>query len=63
MGEDKSKVSPSKYRGRLRLLLIAAALVVALDQLSKLWIKNRPPVQLLPGFLDLVYVKNYGALF
>jgi signal peptidase II len=64
VGEDKPKVSPGKYRGRLRLLFIVAALVVALDQLSKLWINpNQPPIQLLPGFLDLVYVKNYGAIF
>jgi len=64
VGEDKSKVSPSKYRGRLRLFLIVSALVVILDQLSKLWINpNQPPIQLLPGFLDLVYVKNYGAIF
>jgi signal peptidase II len=64
VGEDKSKVSPGKYRGRLRLFLIVAALVVTLDQLSKLWINaNRPQIQLLPGFLDLVYVKNYGAIF
>lgn len=64
VGEDKSKVSPGKYRGRLRLFLIVVALVVALDQLSKLWIDaNRPQTELLPGFLDLVYVKNYGAIF
>lgn len=64
VGEDKSKVSPSKYRGRLRLFLIVSALVVILDQLSKLWTNpNQPPIQLLPGFLDLVYVKNYGAIF
>jgi signal peptidase II len=64
VGEDKSKVSSGKYRGRLRLLLIVAALVVTLDQLSKLWIDaNRPQIVLLPGFLDLVYVRNYGAIF
>jgi signal peptidase II len=64
VGEDKSKVSPGKYRGRLRLLLIVVALVVTLDQLSKLWIDaNRPQIQLLPGFLDLVYVENTGAIF
>jgi signal peptidase II len=64
VGEDKSKVSPGKYRGRLRLLLIVVALVVILDQLSKLWIDaKRPQIELLPGFLDLVYVKNYGAIF
>jgi signal peptidase II len=64
VGEDKSKVSRSKYRGKLRVLLIVAALVVTLDQLSKLWIDaNRPQIALLPGFLDLVYVRNYGAIF
>jgi len=64
VGEDKSKVSLGKYRGRLRLFLIVAALVVILDQLSKLWIDaNRPQIQLLPGFLDLVYVENTGAIF
>ena len=63
VGEDKAKASPSKYIGRLRLLLIAAALVVIFDQLSKLWIyANQPQLELLPGFLNLVYVKNYGAI-
>lgn len=64
VGEDKSKVSPGKYRGRLRLFLIVAALVVILDQLSKLWIyANRPQLELLPGFLKLVYFENTGAIF
>jgi signal peptidase II len=64
VGEDKSKVSPDKYRGRLRLLLIVAALMVTIDQLSKLWINaNRPQIELLPGFLDLVYAENTGAIF
>jgi signal peptidase II len=64
VGEDKSKVSPGKYRGRLRLFLIVAALVVALDQLSKLWIHaNHPAIELLPGFLSLVYSENTGAIF
>jgi len=64
VGEDKSKVSSGKYRGRLRLFLIVAALVVILDQLSKLWIyANRPQLELLPGFLKLVYFENTGAIF
>jgi signal peptidase II len=64
VGEDKSKVSPGKYRSRLKLFLIIVALVVALDQLSKLWIDaNRPQIELLPGFLNLVYVENIGAIF
>jgi signal peptidase II len=67
VGEDKSKVSPGKYRGKLRLFLIVAALVVALDQLSKLWVRANVSeiydLELLPGFLDLVHVENYGAIF
>jgi signal peptidase II len=61
---DRSKVSAGKYRGKLRLFLIVAVLVVTLDQLSKLWIDaNRLQIKLLPGFLDLVYVENSGAIF
>jgi signal peptidase II len=67
VGEDKSKVSPGKYRGKLRLFLIVVALVVALDQLSKLWVRVNLPhtgkIELLPGFLDLVHVENTGAIF
>jgi signal peptidase II len=66
VGEDKSKVSRGKYRGKLWLLLIIAALVVALDQLSKLWVRVNLPqtykIELLPGFLDLVHVENTGAI-
>ena len=64
VGDSKAKVPPVKYRGRLRLFLIVAALVVILDQLSKLWIgTRRPEIELIPGFLDLVYVENTGAIF
>jgi signal peptidase II len=67
VGEDKSKVSPGKYRGRLRLFLIVAALVVTLDQLSKLWARvNLSEIynlELLPGFLDLIRVENTGSIF
>jgi signal peptidase II len=62
--DDQSKVPPSKYGGRLRLFLIVAVLVVIIDQLSKLWIgANRPQIELLPGFLDLRYTENTGAIF
>mgnify|MGYP001058704082 CR=1 FL=1 len=64
MVEDKSKVTSVKHRGRLRLFLVVTVLVVALDQLSKLWIAgNRPQMDLLPGFLGLVYLENTGAVF
>jgi signal peptidase II len=64
VSEDKPKASAVKPRVRLRLFLILAALVITLDQLVKLWINaNRPQTALLPGFLDLVYVRNSGAIF
>jgi len=60
VGEDKSKVSLGGHRGKLRLFLIVVALVVVLDQLSKLWIRaNSPRIELLPGFLDLIHVENW----
>lgn len=53
--QDRKQVGP--------LLLIAAS-VVALDQWSKSWIRANPhPVELLPGFLNLVYSENRGAAF
>jgi len=49
---------------KMALSLGVAALVVTLDQLSKLWIRaNSPRMELLPGFLDLVHVENYGSAF
>jgi signal peptidase II len=64
VGEDKSEAPQSTYRSRFTLFIIIAALVVILDQLSKLWISaNRPRIELLPGFLDLVYVENTRAIF
>jgi signal peptidase II len=64
VGEDKSRVFLGEDRGKLRLFLVVAALVVTLDQLSKLWVRaNSPRIELLPGFLDLVHVENYGSAF
>jgi signal peptidase II len=53
-------------RNRLRLSLIVATLVVAVDQLSKLWIRdNLTPGESLPeiGFLRLTYTTNTGSAF
>ncbi len=51
-------------RKKIALSLPVAALVVAIDQLSKLWVRNNlPEIELLPGFLDFIYVKNYGSAF
>jgi len=61
---EKSLISPGKDRRKIGLFLTSAALVVLLDQLSKSWIRDNPhPMELLPGFLDLVYIENRGAAF
>lgn len=64
LGKDKSKLSPVEERGKLGLFLFVVVLVLVLDQLSKLWVRaNSPQIELLPGFLDLVHVENYGSAF
>lgn len=66
VSEDKSKVSPGRYRGKLRLFLIVAALVVTLDQLSKLWITAHLKLgESLPitDRLSLTHIGNTGSVF
>jgi len=66
VGEDKSKVSAGKYRGKLRLFLIVAALLVTLDQLSKLWVRAHLALgESLPitDRLSLTYIGNTGSAF
>lgn len=63
-----SRRFPRASVGKLRFFFAGAALVVVVDQLSKLWVATNsaqisPEVELLPGFLDLVYVENTGAIF
>jgi signal peptidase II len=64
VGEDKSKVSPGKYRGKLKLFLIVIALAVTLDQLSKLGIRAHLELgESLPitDRLSLTYIGNTGS--
>jgi signal peptidase II len=53
------------HRRRLELWLPAA--VVALDQLTKALVRHRVPldreIAVIPGFLNLTYVRNTGAAF
>ena len=46
---------------------LAAVILIALDQLSKLWIVNHIPLntihKFLPGIFSLTYLRNYGAAF
>ena len=54
-------------RRRSRILGGMAALAFALDQLSKWWvlaaIPEHRPVTVLPGFFDLINIRNRGAAF
>jgi signal peptidase II len=49
------------------LPLIAAAVLFALDRLTKLWIEATVPLYgsftVIPGFFDIVHTKNRGAAF
>ncbi len=64
---DTFDALPGTLRQEIRLFLIVAALVVILDQLTKLGIRASlspgEQVAILPGFLDLVHVRNSGAAF
>jgi len=52
-------------KGQLGLFLVAAASIIALDQLTKLWVRSNSA--LLPpsgeSFLNLVYRENDGSIF
>ena len=50
------------------LFSVLTVLSVLADQLSKLWIVNNiryrgEPIEIIPGFLDLVHAQNHGAAF
>jgi signal peptidase II len=63
---EKSDIFLGKNIRRAGVFLTSAALVVALDQVSKFWIRaNVPPTASLQqtGFLHIVYIKNFGAAF
>ena len=66
VGKDKFLIFLGEGTRKIRLSLIAATLVVILDQLSKLWIRNNlAPLESLPevGFLRLTHVLNTGSAF
>ena len=64
MVKGKLKVFWGGGRSKIGLFLIIAASIVTLDQVSKSWVRaNMPQVELLPGFLDFIYVENYGSAF
>lgn len=55
-------------RRRYRTIGLVAAVVFALDQLTKLWIQQAVPVwekgfTVIPGFFDIVHILNRGAAF
>jgi signal peptidase II len=51
-------------RWKLGLFLVTAGVVFVFDQLSKLWVQaNLVRTDLVPGFVSLVRVENYGSAF
>ncbi len=52
---------------RYRILLGVAAAIFLLDQLSKFWVMAAIPfhtsIPVVPGFFDLVHIRNRGAAF
>ena len=61
---EKSKIFLGADKRKKATFLVVLTLVVVFDQLSKLWVRsNLPQIELIPGFLDLVYVENSGSAF
>ena len=56
----------ARFYERRDYFFVSAA-VFAADQASKIaadaWLRSRPPVQVVPGFLNLAYSRNRGGLF
>ena len=64
MVKGKLKVFWGGGRSKIGLFLIITASIVALDQVSKSWVRaNSPQIEILPGFLDFIHVENYGSAF
>jgi len=60
----KNLIFLASGREKVGLFLACAVLLIVLDQLSKSWIRdNLYPKELLPGFINLVYSENRGAVF
>ncbi len=59
-------MTPVTWTPKLRALVITAAVVVLLDQLTKLWIVYNvqpfDPLVLIPGFLKLTHARNPGMM-
>ncbi|NLY40333.1 MAG: signal peptidase II [Desulfovibrionales bacterium] len=66
---SKSGACPGPdLRRRAKLIVCTAALVLGLDQGSKIWIQHAIPVwekvcTVIPGFFDIVHILNRGAAF
>jgi signal peptidase II len=56
----------ARFHERRNYFFVSAA-VFAVDQVSKIaaeaWLRSGPPVQVVPGFLNLAYSRNRGGLF
>ena len=59
------KVEPARSKWWNAVFFLTALLVVATDQLSKIWIRSHPEEQLIfkAGFFQIVHTQNTGAAF
>lgn len=60
-------VSPTVPRSAVRLFVIVAAVVLVIDQVTKVLavelLEGQPSTTLIPGLLDLTFLRNPGAAF
>lgn len=69
MPRTSSQQMPAPDMGRrYRAIALTAGAVLALDQLTKVWIQQTIPVwekgfSVIPGFFDIVHILNRGAAF
>ena len=56
-----------RWPHRYNVLLVVGSLVVLIDQATKIWVDNTmrlyESMPIVPGFLDLYYIRNTGAAF
>jgi signal peptidase II len=66
-GDETSTPEQQERPRRLTWFLVVAGIVYAIDQLTKVWavqsLADRGPVSVVPGVLDLRFLRNPGAAF
>ena len=64
---DSPTTTSGNRRRALITLGVTAAVILVIDQLTKVWavarLENQPPIEVLGEFLQLTFVRNPGAAF